>query len=88
MRLRQGGMKFRGIRPGTVIGFPSLLMRCRVLHIGVKNFSLSVLIVSNEKIDGVVMANRGKIGNFSFGSITERVVKHSPVPVNVIPTEK
>jgi len=64
---------------------------CRLFikHVAVGDPAAEILkFIDNEKIDGVVMANRGKSGNFSFGSITERVVKHSPVPVNVIPTEK
>jgi len=35
----------------------------------------------------VVMASHGEKGYFRFGSVTEKVLKHSPVPVTTIPVE-
>ncbi len=35
----------------------------------------------NENVDVVVMATHGRKGQFDFGSVTEKVVKSSPVPV-------
>ncbi|MFO8111164.1 MAG: universal stress protein [Desulfosalsimonadaceae bacterium] len=64
---------------------------CRLFikHVATGDPAAEILkFIKNENIDSVVMAKEGKSGNFSFGSITERVVKHSPVPVTVIPTEK
>lgn len=64
---------------------------CRLFikHVAVGDPAAEILkFIKNENIDSVVMAKEGESGNFSFGSITERVVKHSPVPVTVIPTKK
>lgn len=41
--------------------------------------------VEDRKIDMVVMTSRGRKSRFSFGSVTEKVLKNSPVPVTVIP---
>jgi nucleotide-binding universal stress UspA family protein len=42
-------------------------------------------LIENEKPDIVVMSRLGKKGHFSFGSVAEKVVRHSPVPVLTIP---
>jgi nucleotide-binding universal stress UspA family protein len=42
-------------------------------------------LIEREKIDMVVMASRGQRGQFSFGSVAEKVVKNSPVPVITVP---
>ena len=42
-------------------------------------------IISKKNIDMVVMASRGRKGKFSFGSVTEKVVKNAPVTVVTIP---
>lgn len=42
-------------------------------------------LISDGNIDMVVMATRGRRANFSFGSVTEKVTKNSPVPVVTIP---
>lgn len=42
-------------------------------------------LIKNEHMDIVVMATRGANGQFPFGSVTEKVVKHSSVPVLIIP---
>lgn len=42
-------------------------------------------MVEQEHIDMVIMSTRGGEGHFPFGSVTERVVKNSPVPVVTIP---
>ena len=42
-------------------------------------------LVSDENIDMVVMATRGRRAKFSFGSVTEKVTKNAPVPVVLIP---
>ncbi len=64
---------------------------CRLFikHVAIGDPAAEILkFIRNEKIDSVVMAKEGESGNFSFGSTTERVVKHSPVPVTVIPAGK
>ncbi len=59
-----------------------------IKHVAVGDPAVEILnLIEQEKVDLVVMATRGKSGQFGFGSITERVTKHSPVPVTTIPTE-
>ena len=41
--------------------------------------------IEKEGVDVVVMATRGRKGQFPFGSVTEKVVKNSPVPVWTVP---
>lgn len=40
--------------------------------------------IDKEKVDLVVMASHGMRGHFPFGSVADRVVKNSPVPVLTI----
>ena len=42
-------------------------------------------LIEREKPDMVIMSSRGKKGHFSFGSVAEKVVRHSPVPVLTVP---
>jgi nucleotide-binding universal stress UspA family protein len=42
-------------------------------------------LIDKEKPDMVVMTTRGRKGRFAFGSVAEKVLKHSPVPVLTIP---
>jgi len=42
-------------------------------------------LIAAEKVDIVVMASHGEKGHFRFGSVTEKVLKNSPVPVTIIP---
>ena len=57
-----------------------------IKHVAVGDPSEQILkLVSDENIDMVVMATRGRRANFSFGSVTEKVSKNSPVPVVTIP---
>ena len=44
-------------------------------------------LIDKEKVELVVMASHGSQGNFRFGSVTEKVLKNSPVPVTTIPIE-
>lgn len=39
-----------------------------------------------EDIDMVVLSTRGAGGHFAFGGVAEKVVKHSPVPVVIVPS--
>lgn len=41
--------------------------------------------IKENKIDMVVMTSRGRGARFSFGGVSEKVVKNSPVPVMLIP---
>jgi nucleotide-binding universal stress UspA family protein len=57
-----------------------------VRHVAVGEPAREILkLVEAEKMDMVVMASRGSEGHFAFGSVAEKVVKNSPVPVVTIP---
>ncbi len=45
-------------------------------------------LIDKEKPDLVVMASRGRKGQFQFGSVAEKVVKHSPIAVLTIPVKE
>lgn len=56
-----------------------------VRHVATGDPAKEILnFIEKEKMDMVVMASRGRKG-FYFGSVTEKVVKNSPVPVVTIP---
>jgi len=60
-----------------------------IKHVAVGDPAAEILkLIDQEKVDLVVMATRGKSGAFDYGSVAERVTKHSPVPVTTIPVEK
>ena len=57
-----------------------------IKHISVGDPAQEILkLIDKENIDMVVMATRGRKGHFQFGSVTEKVVKNSAVPVVTIP---
>ena len=57
-----------------------------IKHIAVGDPALEILkLINKEKVDLVVMASQGERGHFRFGSVTEKVLKESPVPVTTIP---
>jgi len=57
-----------------------------IRHVGIGDPARKILdFIQTESVDMVVMATRGTKGDFPFGSVTEKVVKHSPVPVVSIP---
>ena len=59
-----------------------------VKHIAVGDPAQEILkLIDKEKVDMVVMTSHGEKGLYRFGSVTEKVVKHSPIPVTVIPIE-
>lgn len=59
-----------------------------IKHVAVGDPAREILkLIEQEKIDTVVMASRGHKGHFEFGSVAEKVVKNSPVPVTTIPVE-
>ncbi len=56
-----------------------------VRHVATGDPAKEILkFIEKEKVDMVVMASRGRKGYF-FGSVAEKVVKNSPVPVVTIP---
>lgn len=40
---------------------------------------------NKEQIDIIVLANKGAKGHFQFGSVSEKVVKNSSIPVLTVP---
>jgi len=44
-------------------------------------------LIDTEKMDMVIMSTHGRRGRFQFGSVAEKVVKHSTVPVVTIPVK-
>ena len=57
-----------------------------IRHISVGEPANEILkLIKAEEIELVVMANRGNEGHFDFGSVAERVLKCSDVPVVMIP---
>ena len=57
-----------------------------VRHISVGEPANEILkLINAEGIDLIVLANRGSEGHFDFGSVAERVLKCSAVPVVMIP---
>jgi nucleotide-binding universal stress UspA family protein len=59
-----------------------------IKHIAVGDPAQEILkLIDSEKVDMVVMASHGEKGHFRFGSVTEKIVKNSPVAVTTIPIE-
>jgi nucleotide-binding universal stress UspA family protein len=57
-----------------------------IKHIAIGDPADEILnFVQKENVDMVVMSSRGRKGHFSFGSVAEKVVKNSEVPVVTIP---
>jgi nucleotide-binding universal stress UspA family protein len=57
-----------------------------IKHVAVGDPAQEILkLIEAEKVDIVVMASHGEKGNFRFGSVTEKVLKNSAVPVTIIP---
>jgi nucleotide-binding universal stress UspA family protein len=56
-----------------------------VRHVAIGDPAKEILkFIEREQVDMVVMASRGRKG-FFYGSVAEKVVKNSPVPVVTIP---
>ncbi len=59
-----------------------------IKHVAVGDPAREILkVVEAEEIDMVVMSSRGEKGHFSFGSVSEKVVRNSKVPVVIVPLE-
>jgi len=58
-----------------------------VRHIAIGDPAEEILkLADQEKVDMIVMSSHGSRGRFSFGSVSEKVVKNSHIPVVTIPT--
>jgi nucleotide-binding universal stress UspA family protein len=59
-----------------------------IKHIAIGDPAQEILkLIDKEKVDMVVMTSQGEKGHYRFGSVAEKVVKHAPVPVTVVPVE-
>ena len=57
-----------------------------IKHVAVGDPAREILsLIDKEKVDAVVMASKGHGGHFNFGSVAEKVLKNSHVPVTTIP---
>jgi nucleotide-binding universal stress UspA family protein len=57
-----------------------------IKHIAVGDPAEEILkLIDKEEVELVVMTTHGQKGTFPFGSVTEKVLKNSPVPVTTIP---
>ena len=57
-----------------------------IKHIAIGDPAKEILkLIEEEGVDMVVMASHGEKGHFRFGSVTEKVLKNSPIPVTTIP---
>lgn len=55
-------------------------------HVAIGDPAEEILkLIEEENVDMVVIATRGGKSHFPFGSVAEKVVKNSPVPVVTIP---
>jgi nucleotide-binding universal stress UspA family protein len=59
-----------------------------IKHIAVGDPAQEILkLIEEEGVDLVVMASHGHKGNYRVGSVTDKVVRNSPVPVTTVPVE-
>lgn len=57
-----------------------------IRHVAIGDPASEILkFIETEKMDMVVMASRGAKGQFPFGSVAEKVVRNSTVPVVTVP---
>ena len=57
-----------------------------IKHVALGDPAETILkMVEDEKIDMVVMASHGRKGSFHYGSVAEKVIKNSSVPVVTVP---
>ncbi len=59
-----------------------------IKHIAIGDPAEEILkTAETEKMDMIVMASHGRKGRFGFGSVSEKVVKNSHIPVVTIPVK-
>ena len=60
-----------------------------IKHVAMGDPATEILrVIAEEHVDMAVMATHGRKGAFNFGSVAEKVLKNSPVPVVTIPVVK
>jgi nucleotide-binding universal stress UspA family protein len=59
-----------------------------IKHIAIGDPAKEILkLIKDKNMDMVVMASHGEKGNFRFGSVSEKVLKNSSIPVTIIPSD-
>ena len=59
-----------------------------IKHIAVGDPAQEILkLIEKEGVDLVVMASNGQQGNYRVGSVTDKVISNSTVPVTTVPVE-
>jgi nucleotide-binding universal stress UspA family protein len=59
-----------------------------IKHVAIGDPAQEILkLAEEEKADMVIMASHGRKGNFRFGSVAEKVLKNSKIPVVTIPVD-
>ena len=59
-----------------------------IRHVAMGDPAVEILkLIEAEKIDLVVMASRGAKGQFPFGSVTDKIVRNSEIPVVTVPVK-
>ena len=57
-----------------------------IKHVAVGDPAEEILkLINTENVDMVIISTKGAGGIFAFGSVAEKVVKNSPVPVVTVP---
>ena len=57
-----------------------------IKHVAVGDPAQEILkLIDREEMEMVVMTSHGNSGNFRYGSVAEKVLKNSPVPVTIVP---
>ena len=60
-----------------------------IKHIAIGDPAQEILkLADQERMDMIVMASRGRKGQFHFGSVAEKVLKNSSIPVVTVPVPK
>jgi nucleotide-binding universal stress UspA family protein len=58
-----------------------------IKHVAVGDPAKEILrLIVEKNMDMVFMASHGEKGNFRFGSVAEKVLKNSPIPLTIIPS--
>ena len=60
-----------------------------IRHISVGDSAREILkLIERETIDMVIMASRGSESHFDFGSVADKIIKSTIIPVTLIPIHK
>jgi nucleotide-binding universal stress UspA family protein len=60
-----------------------------IRHISVGDPAREILkVIDKENIDMVIMASQGSESHFNFGSVADKIIKATAVPITLIPIQK